>query len=435
MKNRMRNLVIFSVVIVLACSPMVSSAASATATKYAYSIGCNHGPYLGPNEYYGDFTPNVEYAAGAYGMISGIRSYKSFKPYYGYLTGNNPNGVRRIASDVVFLNGHGSNKLIVFNSENTYGNYATGVYYGADASSGRYRYAGLDSTDWSQCDLISFVGCSTASNGITNITWKAASKGANSAVGFKGVITSRSDNGRKWLQKYNDALANGYSIFESVQYAKSRVPDSDLGSNAQIYGNLLNTIAPKSKNDLFADFIVSEAQITVSKFDDIADSKIPENEATINAVLDVIKSMDGSFAADDYQMSINMFALDRSYGIISFDYCPNEIKTNKTYMAVIENGVVTKVIASEVASAIIRGEIEDVGSNDINSLTQLVSKHKTTINMMEKGSSDDNLLCERSGYYYDYHTATLYYKEAEFYVVPSLGDVIVDVVTETVIND
>ncbi len=435
MKNRMRNLVIFSVVIVLACSPMVSSAAFATATKYAYSIGCNHGPYLGPNEYYGDFTPNVEYAAGAYGMISGIRSYKSFKPYYGYLTENNPNGARRIASDVVFLNGHGNNKTIVFNSGNTYGIYATGVCYGEDTPSGRYTFAGLDSTDWSQCDLISFVGCSTASNGITNITWKAASKGANSAVGFKGPITSRSNSGRKWLQKYNDALANGYSIFESVQYAKSRVPDSDLGPNAQICGMLLNTIAPKSKNDLFSEFIVSEVQIMSSEFDDITDSKIPENEPTINAVLAVIKSMDSSFAADDYQMTINMFALERNFGTISFDYCPNEIKTNKSYMAVIEEGVVTKVIASEVASAIIRREIEDIDVNDVSSLTRLVGKHKTTINMMEKGSSDDNLLCERSGYYYDYHSATLYYKEAEFYIDPSLGDVIVDVVTETVIND
>lgn len=104
-------------------------------------------------------------------------------------------------------------------------------------------------------------------------------------------------------------------------------------------------------------------------------------------------------------------------------------------MALIEDGVVTEVMAGETASAIIRGEIDDIDVNDVSSLTRLVGKHKTTINMMEKGSSDDDLLCERSGYYYDYRTATLYYEKAEFYIDTSLGDVIVDVVTETVIND
>lgn len=71
MKNKMRNLVIFSMVIVLACSPMVSSAASVAATKYAYSIGCNHGSVLpGSNEYSGDFTPKDNAAGSSSGVNS-----------------------------------------------------------------------------------------------------------------------------------------------------------------------------------------------------------------------------------------------------------------------------------------------------------------------------------------------------------------------------
>lgn len=231
MKNRMRNLVIFSMVIVLVCSPMVSSAASVAATKYAYSIGCNHGIVLPGLS--GDFTPNVEYAAGAYGRIAGVRSYRNFSPDDKYILGNNPNGARRIASDVVFLNGHGSNKTIMFNPGNVGGNYATGVRCGIDYIENGYKCAGLDSTNMRTCDHISFVGCSTASNGLDNLTWKAMSKGATSALGFKRDITSRSTRGKKWLRKYNDALANGYSIFKSVAYANAAV-SCDLGASVQI---------------------------------------------------------------------------------------------------------------------------------------------------------------------------------------------------------
>ena len=167
-------------------------AAKARATTYyAYSIGVNHGTTNSGLS--GNFVPNVKYANTCYGIINGIDSYYNDEPTVSYMKGNNPAGVRRIASRVVWLNGHASNTTILFNHNNNGGSYDTGAYYGNDTS----KYVGIKSTNMSGVDLISFVGCETA-NGGSNLAFSAYSKGATTAVGFTGKIVSRSADGQGW---------------------------------------------------------------------------------------------------------------------------------------------------------------------------------------------------------------------------------------------
>ena len=159
------------------------------------------------------------------------------------MRGNNPDGTRRIASKIVFLNGHANYNCLIHNHSNDDGDYATGVYIGNDYNSDTgYKYAGFNSTDMSTCDHISLVGCSTASNGNYNITWKAVDRGANSALGFTDSIHSRTSAGKTWLEKYNDGLANGYTISRCVTYATGFSSSSDLATYAKIYGSSANTV-------------------------------------------------------------------------------------------------------------------------------------------------------------------------------------------------
>ena len=195
---------VLSLVLITATMSTMNVFAATTANQYAYSIGCDHGSWawlLGGYE--GDFTDNVDYAATCYGMIGSITSsYKNYEPTYSYMRGNNPDGTRRIASKIVFLNGHANYDCLIHNHRNDDGDYATGVYIGNDYNStSGYKYAGFGSTNMSTCDHISLVGCSTASNGDYNITWKAVNKGANSALGFTDSIHSRSSAGETWLEK------------------------------------------------------------------------------------------------------------------------------------------------------------------------------------------------------------------------------------------
>lgn len=138
-----------TVVYILLVSVLVASSISSIASsssKYAYSVGVN-GSYSGSSNP-GDFTSNVQYASDCYGLISGFTSYRNYTPSSSYLKGNNSVGNKRIASDIVFLNGHGNNELMVFHYKKSDTVYKVGVRQGEDwtSSSTGYIYTGLASS-------------------------------------------------------------------------------------------------------------------------------------------------------------------------------------------------------------------------------------------------------------------------------------------------
>lgn len=62
-----------------------------------------------------------------------------------------------------------------------------------------------------------------------------------------------------------------------------------------------------------------------------------------------------------------------------------------------------------MASAILREELEDI--NNIELLIQLVNEHKAAISCVETSAPAENFLKEKSDYYYDIRTDTLYYEK------------------------
>jgi hypothetical protein len=218
-----------------------------SSSRYAYSIGCDFGisiPLI--DELEGDFTPNVNYAATVYAMI-GYSSQYSYNPTHAYLKGNNPAGTDRLGSPVVFLNGHASYDNLLLGDTVDSGERRCGVYYGADFTSSTtgYTYAGLQSRNLAGVKLISFVGCETAATS-TNLCTRAVAgvNGADAALGFTDNIHSRSPEGQLWLQKYNDALAFGYTVDDAVEYAKALVLGSDLSTYADVIGKGWIVITP-----------------------------------------------------------------------------------------------------------------------------------------------------------------------------------------------
>ena len=421
----------------------------AASNKYAYSIGVDHG-FVWPwsSDLSGDFTPNVNYACTAYGMISNVSSYKNYTPDVSYMKGNNPNGIRRIASDIVFLNGHGNYDNVCFNSGNQGGDYATGVYMGNDFdSSTGYSYVGIDSTDMSTCDHISFVACCTAKN-TNNITRKAYTKGAKSSLGFTDEITSRSNDGSGWICKFNDALANGYSISRCVTYATEFYPDSDLASYAKIYGSSSNTVTSSSAsyassnilNEVNALKSVSTS-IDVPEIENVVNADIPNNDF-INKIVDGILGIDSTFDSSDYKMTINMFAPQDGTGMIKFQYFVNdEISTNKAYIAYIENNKVVDVTCSQAATEMqyLAMNAKATEEESIEAIEELiitaVSQHKensiSTQNIDEITS--DSIVKVDDGYKYDYTNNELRYEHTVFYIVPNTNNAIGEYTTTTVL--
>lgn len=404
-------------------------------TYYAYSIGVNHGTTN--SGLTGDFTTNVKYANTCYGMIDGITSYYHTAPTVSYMQGNNPAGVRRIGSRVVWLNGHANNTTIVFNYNNNGGSYDTGVYYGSDTS----KYAGIQSTNMSGVDLISFVGCETAAN-TTNLASRAKDKGATTAVGFTGKIVSRSTDGQGWCRKYNDALALGHTISSAISYATSFYPNSNLPDYVKVYGSTTNRIASSggsvasvTSEDFASGTQIINVDMMYNDVGNIQNGKLKNYATDFTDIFNSIREYDSNFDVNDYEVSVNMYSEDGNSGIATFTYKIGDIRTNKAYVATIEDGIITDIICNGVAVESRTASIED--SQNVNSLEEsllkLVEEHKKS-QYSTMSVVDDNIVGEEEQYIYDYNTNTLIYQKCTYTVVPSADNVIVDTVIEETLN-
>lgn len=413
-------------------------------SKYAYSIGVHHSRR---DEDSGDFTPNVNYAAKVYALISNISgSYKNYNPTIDYMRGNSANGSRRIASKIVFLNGHGNNSLIAFSQNSKGDDYKTGVHYDEDftSSSTGIGYVGINSTDMSGVDLISFVGCSTA-EGRDNLASRAVDQGATTAVGFTESIHSRNSSGPDWLRKYNDCLANGHSVRKAINYATSLYPSSDLGDYAIIYGSEYNSVRSTSSKELeenvpMQELVSYDMDITMnSQNTDIMRSLSNSEIAVPQKLIQKIIEIDKNFNANNYKVSVNIYN-DNNDGLMKLTYyIDGKIKTNKVYIAIIENGVITGINDTIKSHNLVNPYRND---NDLMSEQEIIEKvnrfneqeylSNKSIQNTERMSLDK--IKEESGeFVYDYNTNELKYIHSKFVISEKLDGAIVDQSEEIII--
>ena len=418
------------------------SAFAATSTKYAYSIGVNH---ASTDELTGNFTKNVMYAATCYGMMDNFVSYYQTSPSVLYLrTERNPNGVRKLASDVVFLNGHGNNTSIVFGKT-----LGSGVYYGYNAYSTNYQYAGLKSIgSMSTVDLISFVGCSTA-GGSSNLPSVAVELGATTAVGFTDNIIYRFNDGPRWLQRYNDYLAQGYTVRQAVNYASACYPDCTLSLYVKIYGSTSNTISSGMKSGSSASVVSKQDAVAIDiEVGNVENCiEIPASECSFvgfDAIAAKIEEISPEVDLDECKVSANMYSDNGLDGIIIVKYyIGDEIATNKAYIVSVEDGTAVNVIPSEaVSDTAIPLAMDNMNQDEENFLQalewfemQVASGGLPEAVKEENDIPQDAALVEtRGGYHYDYLTGELCYTEEYFYLTPGKMGVYIDDVATWIIN-
>lgn len=379
---------------------------------YAYSIGVNHG--TGDGKYDGDFTPNVINAKNAYARINNMVSNQLLKPTFTLMYSSNPNGNRIIASKVVFLNGHSTYAKMTFNHNNIGNDYNTGVTNSHDGN----NCAGLLSVDMSTCKVISFVGCQTGNiDYASNLVRTAVARGANTAVGFKEDITSRSSTGQNWLKKYNNALANGSTVSESLRAAVNSYPNCDMSSNVIIAGRPTQTVASVGTSSaVCAESNVNQpvytANIDVSEIPDSI--KEDATDEVYASVIERIKEVDDSFDASDYKVSVNRYDADHNSGVMIFIYCMNGIiETNKAYVCTINNNVITDITGPAMNTAEVMRTREVIPTE--KQLCSLAMEHQEekSVELMEnaQGVVSESNARMVEGYNYDYYTNKLIYEK------------------------
>lgn len=429
--TKLKAMVAMALTAIVAVNSSMMVSASST-THYAYCVGVKH---ASTDTNSGDFTGNAKYAATCYGMMSNFSGYYQTTPSASYLRSEtNPNGVRKLASDVVFLNGHANPKLMIFGES-----LGSGVYYGYDASNSSYQFAGLKSiSTMSTVDLISLIGCSTAGDS-ENLASVAYAQGATTSVGFTNSITSRFGNGPKWLERYNDYLANGYSVQSAVNYASACYPDCDLSTYVKIYGSTSNTITNTDALSLNVEMEVLDSEdINVSVSDMHNCNNSSPNMCDFDGfdmLVSQLENLYDNFDINDYKVTVNMYSDNQLDGMIMLTYYIGEnIATNKAYVISVENGVATEVIPSGVINpatpVFFINEITDEGK-----LIAAVERFKQskaakgismTKNLGADMSEDAELIETREKYFYDYTTNELSYSETYFYLTAGEWGLYVD---------
>lgn len=436
---------------------VVGTSVTVSATEYAYSIGHDFGidiPLV--EDYEGDFTENVNYAATIYGML-GYSSNYSYNPTYEYLRGTNPSGGDRLGSSVVFLNGHGNYDNLICGDTVDDAVYKCGVYMNHDftSSSSGYTYAGLDDRDLSDVKLISFVGCKTATKD-DNLCTSAIDGGADCAIGFTNSIHSRTTAGKNWLKKFHDALGNGSTIEEAIDVATIAYPSSDLGDYIKIYGDvdldleLSSTRSVSYENSYDSMYtLIEESQfgdlpieinqdmlislgvaidlstITCGEYFDLsAETDVFEE------IINVLSCENDDFDVSDYKVLVNEYAQGKA--IIKVRYYIDNIETSAVNVFIVKDGKVEYM--SNQYSFSQYDEVNETALIGTASEFEIM-RSVSTVEAYTAEMSDEVILDNQEcRYYYEFEEGKLYYIIDMEYSIPGMLGVIVSEETYIEVN-
>lgn len=405
-----------------------AATASVTSTRYAYSFGVNH---PSTDTLSGDFTCNVSQAYRAYARISDVSSNYTFSPTLVFLRTPtvNPNGIRTIASEIVFINGHADYKNILFGES-----LSTGVYYGEDYSSSTsgYFYVGIESTDLSGVDLMSLVGCNTAdSSKNENLASNAYVQGATTVVGFTDSITSRSANGQTWLTRYNDELAAGATVSEAISRASAMIPDSNLGDYVTIYGSSSNRIASSASRALTNSSYSTSYNCNIPFEYGTSIVRAPASSVTeLSLLYEYLKTQYPSFDENDYKITVNIYNSKECAGQIILRYfIDGLIETNKAFVAPIDQGIIKSIYLSEAMSNGISNTASSIQNANTTTLeSSLIQRAQSfipeTVRIQTTSRTDTSFsetVKTEYRYFYNYLTDSLTYEETIYnrVIVPS----------------
>lgn len=149
---------------------------------------------------------DINDSSNAY-ATAGYRTYSMVDPTYAKLAEN-------LYADVQFFSTHGNLDFINFKK--------CGIQVGNSNS----IYIGTNSINWNDDTiLVTYSSCNSAgkegNSSTDSISYKTAEKGANVVVGFRNTIDSGSAT--NWAKRYNNRLAQGYGVLDSVNHANSYI--------------------------------------------------------------------------------------------------------------------------------------------------------------------------------------------------------------------
>lgn len=306
--------------------------------QYAYSVGTE---YAKPDIPIDTTSLTKKSSEAFYSM--GYNSYYNLKPTVSYMRGDNPGGYKRMASNVVFLSGHGNTNTISFNYLHQGGDYETGVCSTCNHPS----YFTLSSNNFQYTKLMIFNACNTGQGDSDNLMTYAVSRGVDSTIGWS-TETSQLSAG-SWFDRFYNYLNQRKTVKEAYDYAQSDWYMDSRIKNARLWGDWNTTI--KTGNGGFSINSIEKQKTFISN-DEIKRNEYKVNYnlknialmsqgvssiTTDNILSSIVKyiqdEIDKNFVQNDYMLEITDVG-DKSFYMFSKKV--DGAKSNEYYQAVLD---------------------------------------------------------------------------------------------------
>lgn len=275
--------------------------------------------------------------AKTYYSNMGYRSYYSVKPTQSILTGYFQNGTRRLESDIVFLDGHGSLESIEISD-------GVGI--------GMYPAAGQPSLtsdfNWENTKLVVLLACKTGQDiGMSNITYDIWVKSGykNITIGWKQTIYTPSST--PWANRFNYRLSTGGTLRNAIDYANgfndySNNSIKDLAFYGE-WGTVLKQSSRTNINKVNSDEIDNVKHI---------DKSIEFNgKEDINNIINLMNDEYIDFDINNFEISVfNLDSSNENY-TIDLQYKVGDCYTNQGYVVAVENAKVSKITNNMLPNA------------------------------------------------------------------------------------
>lgn len=259
-------------------------------------------------------------------------------------TKGNVNNARRLKADILFFSGHGNNVEMDFET--------------FCLSSSDLR--AIDSNDidlkkhYPSVKLVTFGGCKTA-EGTNNLTYNAVACGAQTAVGWSTTVYPGSHS--NWLCRYNNALAEGYTVTDAANAANSYIylPGSGVthvviagNGNLIIGNNMASSVSARQGSS--CDRRMSKYFETVSY----------SGKKDIWRIEKEIQKMEQSFSLENYKV----YEYDRKEGnyVLNFVRLVDGYETLTGYTAIISDGFLN-ILYDNTDPKLTENEIQEITEN------------------------------------------------------------------------
>jgi len=393
MKKKRKNLLtkvlaVFLVLTSIVAIPMVTYARNGM----AFSVGTNYGDGVNTSS-------DATTACDMYGL-AGYSSYYSTQPTYQIMRGAFSNGTKRMQSDVLFFSGHSNYDHMAFNYKDKGGDYKTGVYYAnnLDSTTG-YKYVGINE-HMTYVKLVTYAGCNTASNDYNNITYASSSRGAKCAVGWTTKVGAGSHT--NWLKRYNDKLASGSTVKAAVDYANSFTYLDSKVKNAKIFGNSSLVIKTSKSASKSVSLMKQEELKYIPISNDI--NVLSNGEVDTSIILSVLNQNNIKLDKENLKIETHKTTEENDY-TIDFIEMYNGIETNSSYVAFVEDGILSSIVDNHYDNFKLNSEIRRSNYSMLSESTvdNLLTKAENKV--LDIGASE--IIDQGTKYYYDCENNTL----------------------------